>query len=144
MEVMVLGLNHKTAPVEIREKLSIPSHRSQEVLKDLERRGIFTERVLLSTCNRTEIYAAGDGLSESVEDAKRFLSEYSGADLSVFNDKLYVLRQEASVEHLFSVAAGLDSMVIGETEITGQVKNAYLAAHGEKQTGKVLNNLFQR
>ncbi len=144
MEVMVLGLNHKTAPVEIREKLSIPAHKSQEILRDLQRRGIFSERLLLSTCNRTEIYGAGESLADCVEGAKRFLSEYSDTDLSMFNDKLYVLKQEQSVEHLFSVASGLDSMVLGETEIIGQVKDAYLSAHGGQQTGKVLNNLFQR
>ncbi len=144
MEVMVLGLNHKTAPVDIREKLSIPAHKSQEILKDLERRGIFKERLLLSTCNRTEIYGAGESVADCVEGAKRFLSDYSDLDISVFNDKLYVLKQEQSVEHLFSVAAGLDSMVLGETEIIGQVKGAYLAAQGSQQTGKVLNALFQR
>jgi glutamyl-tRNA reductase len=144
MEIMVLGLNHKTAPIEIREKLSIPSHKNQSILKDLERRGIFEERLLLSTCNRTEIYGAGESLADCVEGAKRFLSEYSGTDLSVFDDKLYVLKQEESVEHLFSVASGLDSMVLGETEIIGQVKGAYLSAHSGQQTGKVLNALFQR
>lgn len=144
MEVLVLGLNHKTAPIELREKLSIPPHKAQDLLKTLEERRIFHERLLLSTCNRTELYGVGDGSGESILKAKQFLSEYSSVDIADFEDKLYVLRQPDSVSHLFSVASGLDSMVVGETEIIGQVKNAYLAAHENHQTGKVLNALFQR
>ena len=144
MDILVLGLNHKTAPLEIRERLSIPAHKTEELLKDLEARHIFEERLLLSTCNRTEIYGVGARPEEAVRETKAFLSEYARLDLSVFEDKLYVLRQPRSVEHLFSVAAGLDSMVVGETEITGQVKEAYLSAHRSRQTGKVLNALFQR
>ena len=144
MEILVLGLNHKTAPVEIREKLSIPAHKTQDLLRTLEERRIFKERVLLSTCNRTEIYGVGDGAGDAISKTKAFLSEYSQLKLSDFEDKLYVLRQPDSVEHLFSVASGLDSMVIGETQIIGQVKDAYFSAHENRQTGKVLNNLFQR
>lgn len=144
MEILVLGLNHKTAPLEIREKLSIPAHKTQDLLRELEGKHIFNERVLLSTCNRTEIYGVGESENEAVEKAKNFLSEYSRLDRSVFEDKLYVLKQPQSVAHLFSVTSGLDSMVVGETEIIGQVKDAYLSAHKNHQTGKVLNNLFQR
>ncbi len=144
MEILVLGLNHKTAPLELREKLSIPSHKADELLKTLADRHIFTERLLLSTCNRTEIYGVGTHALEEIEKTKQFLSEYSHLDLKQFEDKLYVLKQPHSVEHLFSVASGLDSMVLGETEIIGQVKDAYLSAHKSQQTGKVLNALFQR
>lgn len=144
MDILVLGLNHKTAPLAIRERLSIPAHKTGELLRRLEARHIFDERLLLSTCNRTEIYGVGARPEEAVREAKAFLSEYARLDLSLFEDKLYVLRQPLSVEHLFSVAAGLDSMVVGETEITGQVKEAYLSAHRGRQTGKVLNALFQR
>ncbi|HTL71002.1 MAG TPA: glutamyl-tRNA reductase, partial [Candidatus Eisenbacteria bacterium] len=144
MEIFVLGLNHKTAPVEVREKLSIPSHKTEDFLRMLEERRIFDERLLLSTCNRTELYGAGRGAEESLRRAKEAFSEYSRVALPELEDKLYVLRQPESVSHLFSVAAGLDSMVLGETEIIGQVKDAYHAALGAKQTGKVLNALFQR
>ena len=144
MEISVLGVNHKTAPVEIREKLSVPSHRAPEFLEMFRERHIFNERLLLSTCNRTEIYGVGEKALEDVREAKKILSEYSKLDLSLFEDKLYVLKQPHSVQHLFSVASGLDSMALGETEIIGQVKDAYLTAHGTGQTGKVLNNLFQR
>ncbi len=141
---MVLGLNHKTAPVELREKLSVPMHRAPEFLEMFRSRHIFDERLLLSTCNRTEIYGVGESSSKDVGEAKKLLSEYAKLDLSLFEDKLYVLKQPHSIQHLFSVASGLDSMVIGETEIIGQVKDAYLAAHEKGQTGKVLNTLFQR
>ena len=144
MEILVLGLNHKTAPIELREKLSMSTHRTPEFLENLKRHNIFDERVILSTCNRTEIYGVAKNPSDDIRQAKSFLSEYSKLDMSVFEDKLYVMRQPNSVEHLFSVASGLDSMVVGETEIIGQVKDAYLLAHQNGQTGKVLNALFQR
>ncbi|OGW82506.1 MAG: glutamyl-tRNA reductase [Omnitrophica bacterium RIFCSPHIGHO2_02_FULL_51_18] len=144
MEITVLGLNHKTAPLEIRERLSIPKHKAADILKRLEAERIFDERVLLSTCNRTELYGVGRNNQESVVRAKKFLSDYSNIDLADFENNLYVFKQPDSVEHLFSVASGLDSMVLGETEILGQVKDAYLEAHKIRQTGKVLNTLFQR
>lgn len=144
MEIMVLGLNHKTAPVELRERLGFPQSKAPDLLRALEERRIFEERLLLSTCNRTEIYGVGPNLDHAARMTKQFLSDYSNVDLSEFEDNLYVLKQPDSVEHLFSVASGLDSMVLGETEIIGQVKNAYFVAQQERQTGKVLNNLFQR
>jgi glutamyl-tRNA reductase len=144
VEILVLGINHKTAPVEIREKLVVPVNKTPEFLDCLKRRNIFDERVVLSTCNRTEIYGAAKTLSEDIRQTKAFLSEYFSLDVGLFEDKLYLLKQPNSVEHLFSVTSGLDSMVVGETEIIGQVKDAYLLAHQQGQTGKVLNTLFQR
>ena len=144
MEIFVLGLNYKTAPLEIRERLNITPQKTPDLLKALAARNIFKERLVLSTCNRTEIYGVDTNPEVPIRQAKEFLSEYSNLRLSLFEDKLYVLKQPDSVRHLFSVASGLDSMVLGETEITGQVKDAYLAAHENKHTGKVLNTLFQR
>lgn len=144
MEILVVGLSHKTAPVDIRERLSFPAKNAADLRQAFLDRGIFEEQVLLSTCNRTEIYGVGKSPERSIRLTKEFLSEFSSLELSSFEDKLYILRQPDSVEHLFAVASGLDSMVVGETEITGQVKEAYLEAHRCKHTGKVLNNLFQR
>ncbi|MCG3176070.1 MAG: Glutamyl-tRNA reductase [Candidatus Omnitrophica bacterium] len=144
MEICVLGLNHKTAPVELRERLAMPNGRAEQVLKELESRRIFEERVILSTCNRLEIYGVCRTQGSSINGVKDYLSEYSRLERAHLEPSLYVLRQPESVDHLFRVASGLDSMVIGETEILGQVKEAYLAAHRSRQTGKVLNNLFQR
>lgn len=144
MEITVLGLNHKTAPLELREKLSIPHSKAPDFMKQLESHGAFKERLLLSTCNRTELYGAGGDADSSVRSAKQIFGQYASLDPSRFEENLYVLRQPKSVEHLFSVASGLDSMVIGETEIIGQVKDAYEEAYRHRQTGKVLNTLFQR
>ena len=144
MEILVLGLNHKTAPIEVREKLSVPPQRASEFLEKFKKRSIFEERLVLSTCNRTEIYGVAHDSARDIHQAKALLGEYSNLDVRSFEDKMYVLKQPDSVEHLFSVASGLDSMVLGETEIIGQVKDAYQIAHQAGQTGKVLNALFQR
>ncbi len=144
MEILVLGLNHKTAPVELRERFSIPGNRVHEFLGHLRDREIFEERLVLSTCNRTELYGAAQNPDRSVRQAKEFLSEYARMDLEPVADKFYLFKQPHSVEHLFSVASGLDSMVLGETEILGQVKDSYSLAQGSQHTGKALNALFQR
>lgn len=144
MDIFVLGLNHKTAPLELRERLAIPRNKTPEFLKHMAERHISKERLMLSTCNRTEIYGAGPDPSSAIESAKSLLSEYAHVERGLFEKNLYVLQREAAVEHLFSVASGLDSLVVGETEIIGQVKDAYLEAQREGQTGKVLNRLFER
>lgn len=144
MEICVLGLNHRTAPLELRERLNIPFTRAPFFLDSLASRRVFSERVLLSTCNRTEIYGVSTDAETEVRAAKECLSDFASVKISDFESKLYVLRQPDSVRHLFSVASGLDSMVIGETEISGQVKDAYLDALKRHQTGKVLNTLFQK
>lgn len=145
MEITVLGLNHKTAPLEIRERFSVSPDRVGPLLSRFESGGVFSERLFLSTCNRTEIYGvAHENAQESIRRAKAVFGELAKLPVEAFEDKLYVLRQPDSIEHLFSVASGLDSMVVGETEITGQVKDAYLEAHRVNQTGKILNTLFQR
>lgn len=144
MEIAVIGLNHKTAPIEVRERLAIPASKAADVLQKLGQKEIFDERLLLSTCNRTEFYGVGKNLDRHFESIKEFLSEYSDLKISDFESKLYVLSQPDSIKHLFSVASGVDSMVVGETEILGQVKDAYLFAHQHRQTGKFLNTLFQK
>ena len=144
MEIVVLGLNYKTAPLELREKLSIPTKRISETLKALEKRRIFKECVLLSTCNRTEIYGVNGDFDSAVRLTNQFLSDYSQLETASFADKMYTLRQPESIQHLFSVASGMDSMVLGETEIIGQVKEAYHSAQKNQFTGKILNGLFQR
>lgn len=144
MEILVVGVNHKTAPVEIRERFAVPSHKTESAFQALSNKGVFKERLILSTCNRTEIYGVGESAQDSIQKTKEFLSEYSNLEIEKFEDKLYILKQPDSVKHLFTVASGLDSMVLGETEIIGQVKDAYLSAHKNQQTGKVLNTLFQK
>ncbi len=142
MEICVFGLNYHETPLETRERLSISRSKLSDFLKKIEEKRVFDERLVLSTCNRTEIYGVATNFEES--SLTHLLGDYCKVDPTEFEDKVYVKKQPDSVKHLFSVAAGLDSMVIGETEILGQVKEAYLAAHEAKQTGKVLNALFQR
>ena len=134
MKIAVLGINHKKASTEIREKLAIATHLLPSKIKNLKT--YFEEVVVLSTCNRTEVYVATKIDSLSIKE--RLKQEVLGKlDLPFY---FYTDKDVAS--HLFGVAAGLDSMVIGEHEILGQVKDAYISAVEEKSAGKTLNRLF--
>lgn len=144
MDLMVLGINHKTAPVEIREKLSFGARRISEVNRLLKESASLEENLILSTCNRVEIYAVSNHNRDHVNKIENFLSRFHNLDISEYRDKLYVYRDKEAIEHLFKVAAGLDSMVIGEMEILGQVKKAYQEARESRSTGKILNRLFEK
>ena len=144
MEIIVLGINHKTAPVEIREKLAIGKSRLKDILQSLHQHDEINECAILSTCNRVEIYAGVTEMEPAVGLMKRFLSEYSKENLLAFKDKLYVYKQPESIKHLFRVASGLDAMVIGEKEIVGQVRDAYQWALEASTLGKLLRTLFQK
>jgi glutamyl-tRNA reductase len=139
MKLFVAGLSYKTAPVQLREKLAVHTSLWRCAGCRLKLAGNLSEVVLLSTCNRVEIYGTADGINGNVY---RLFQQLSDTDVD-FWPHLYVKEGAEAVEHLFSVASGLDSMVIGETEITGQVKQAYLAAQEAKLTGRVTNRLFQ-
>lgn len=139
MHLFVAGLSYRTAPVEVREKLATQPGRFRCNACRLTLSGGLAELVLVSTCNRVEIY----GISASRRvDAPALFSQLSGTEFD-FTGHIYFKEGTEAIEHLFAVAGGLDSMVIGETEITGQVKQAYLAAQEAKLTGKILNRLFQ-
>src|SRR5262245_45096796 len=138
----ILGLNHRTAPVEIREKLAISPHQLPETLEQIQHQAHANEVVCLSTCNRTEIYVQAQHRTESHQALSRFLQTH--ARLGQLSPYLYYHESENAVRHLFSVASGLDSMVQGEHEILGQVKQAYHIAHQKGFTGKLFNVLFQR
>jgi len=139
MKLFVAGLSYKTAPVEVREKLAVHASRLRCQGCRLKLGGNLSEVVLLSTCNRVEVYGVTDWAKGR---AHRLFQLLSSAELD-FTPYLYFKEGAEAVEHLFSVASGLDSMVIGETEITGQVKQAYQAAHEAKLTGRITNRLFQ-
>lgn len=145
MKLAVLGINHKTAPVEVREKFSFGGRRIAEVNHLLKETAALSENLILSTCNRVEIYAVtkNDDL-DCVSRIKDFLGKYRKINISDFKNRFYFHQNEKVVEHLFRVASGLDSMVFGEMEILGQVKEAYRAAHNAKTTGKVLHRLFEK
>ena len=138
--LFVAGLSYKTAPVEVREQLAVHPSRLRCSGCLLKLAGGLSEVVLLSTCNRVEIYGVGDRLNRNLYKLFQTLAGTSSVD---FTPHLYVKEGQKAVEHLFAVASGLDSMVLGETEIAGQVKQAYTAAHEAKLTGRVTNRLFQ-
>ena len=140
MPIVVIGLSHHASPVEVRERFAFDEAAIPSALEEIRRRGIAEEAVILSTCNRVEIYAASASPDrEAIAALREFLLERhrSGADF-------YMHGEPSSVEHLFEVAAGLDSMALGETEILGQIKKAYDLALSLKQTGPRLNKAFQR
>jgi glutamyl-tRNA reductase len=139
MAFKVLGLNHKTAPVSLREKVAFSEERLVAALRTLRQESGVAEVVILSTCNRTELYWAG---SASGEELSQWLARHHGNNLDLAAS-LYVHQESRAVEHAFSVASGLDSMVIGEAQILGQLKEAYRVAHQAGSTGPSLNKLFQ-
>ena len=143
MSIVVLGLNHKSAPVEIRERLAFSASEVTTALRRLKEMDHKAEFVLLSTCNRVELYYAGE--QESGQIAGRlvaFLSGFHNIEPEQFKPCLYFHENEEAVRHLLMVAAGLDSMVVGEAQILGQVKDSYKLACAAKSTGKILNRLF--
>jgi glutamyl-tRNA reductase len=140
MNIVVVGLNHRTAPVEVRERFAIPQLEIVSSLKTLIQDDTLREAVLLSTCNRVEIYAVCQKASEATEKIFKFLK---GRSAGIEEKFFYVHEFPTSTQHLYEVAAGLDSMVIGETEILGQVKESYRVAHECGSTGLALNRLFQ-
>ncbi len=139
MAFNILGINHKTAPVALREKVAFSEERLLAALRTLRQEAGVVEAVILSTCNRTEVYWAG---SASGAELSRWLERHHGHDLDLASS-LYVHQEQRAVEHAFSVASGLDSMVLGEAQILGQLKDAYRVAQEAGSTGPALNKLFQ-
>jgi len=140
MKIFVAGLSYKTAPVELREKLAVHASRLHCHGCRLKIGANLSEVVLLSTCNRVEIYGVTPKVNGNVHNIFQHLSASLDTDISPY---IYIKEGSQAVHHLFSVAGGMDSMVIGETEITGQVKQAYQTAQQAKLTGRVLNRVFQ-
>lgn len=144
MAIYVIGLNHRTAPVEVRERMAFAESAIPETLERLRGAGLAQEGVILSTCNRVELYAASHmEPAEALSELRRFMMQERGLPASM-EEHVYTWASPRSVEHLFKVASGLDSMVLGETEILGQLKKAYDLALQARQTGGTLNKAFQR
>ncbi len=144
MNIVVVGLSHKTAPVDIREKLSFPENRIPEILGKLINREGVAEGVILSTCNRVELIAITSHITEGIEELENFISDYHGIPLETFRHHLYRHTSEDAIKHVFRVAASLDSMVVGEPQILGQMKDAYQQALEHNATGIILNKLFRK
>jgi glutamyl-tRNA reductase len=143
VSVVVIGLNHRTAPLDLLERTAIDSARLPKILHDLCARQHLSEAVVLSTCNRTEVYAVAERFHAGYEDVRNFFSDLSFLPAAEFAGHLYVHYDDAAVTHLFSVAAGLDSAVLGESEILGQVGDAWERARAEGSTASALNSLFR-
>ena len=143
MSVVVIGLNHRTAPLDLLERTAVDDARLPKVLHDLCARTNLSEAVVLSTCNRTEVYAVAEKFHGGYDDVRNFFVDLSFLPSEDFSDHLYVHYDDAAVNHLFRVAAGLDSAVLGESEILGQVGAAWDLAREEGTTGSALNLLFR-
>ena len=141
-QLFLLGINHDTAPVDLRERLSFSEGDLSETLVALSTRPGCGEAVVLSTCNRVELYVRCDDLDEARTELTRFLSDFHGVDPAALAPHLYGLASSEAAQHLFRVAAGLDSLVVGEPQILGQVKEAYTTASEIGCTGSLLNKLF--
>lgn len=144
MPLIVIGLSHHSSPVTVRERFAFAESSIPAVLAKLIQSSVATEAVILSTCNRVEIYAATElHAAEAGPQLRKFLLDHHNYQEPVGRE-IYVYTGEAALEHLFKVACGLDSMVLGETEILGQLKHAYDVALQNKRTGRHLNKAFQK
>ena len=144
MPLVCLGLSHHTAPVEVRERHAFPASRTVEALIALRDYEAVREAAMLSTCGRLEIYAELDDYERGVEQIESFLHNFRHGDVGDLSSYLYTLLGNQAAQHLFKVATGLDSMLIGEAEILGQVKDAYVQAQKAHSLGKTLHALFRQ
>src|SRR5881409_2309685 len=145
MNIIAVGLNHRTAPVELRERFAVSDSRLPEALARLKRWPGIDEGVILSTCNRVELYAVVKETAHGVESPRDYLVTLaSDISLEQLEPHLYCLDGAEAIRHLFRVAASLDSMVVGEPQILGQVKDAYAASHALGAVGVVLHRCFHK
>lgn len=143
MSFIVVGLNHRTVPLPLLERVSVPPAVLGKVLRDLAGREHLAEVIVLSTCNRTEVYASATKFHPSVSDVAEFLAGQAGLSSDELTDHLYSYHDEAAMTHLFGVAAGVDSVILGEGEILGQVREALKAAEQEGTVGTMLARAFR-
>ena len=143
MQLIVLGLNHKTAPVDVRERFSISRESIRKGLLNLNEYESLNEAVVLSTCNRSELYAVVEDAQEDTGTLRQFLFDLTGNEEDI-DEYLYCYEDEECIRHLFNVASSLDSLVLGEGQILSQVKQAYALARDANATSTILNTLFHR
>ena len=143
MSFVVIGLNHSTAPLDVLEQVTVAPDALDKALHDLSLRPYVSEGVVLSTCNRTEVYILAERFHGAFQDVRDFLAQISFVAPEVLNDHLYTFYDDQAIEHLFRVSAGVDSAVLGETEILGQLKRAWQAAQNQDCVGMSLNAIFR-
>lgn len=144
MSVLLFGVSHRSAPVSVLEQLSTDEADQAKIVDELLQSSLVTEAMVLSTCNRVEVYAVVEAFHGGLSVIGQVLAERSGMSLGDLTKYAYVRYAEAAVEHLFSVAAGLDSAVIGEQQVLGQVRRAYTSAEANRTVGRTLHELSQR
>jgi len=144
VNLILVGVNHKTTPVEIREKLAFTKGKIEESVDRLFNFPDIIEHTILSTCNRVEIYARANCQDSAIKAIKQFICDFHEVSPVELEDHFYSYRNEEAVEHLFRVSSSLDSMILGEAQILGQVKDAYSLAKDLRSTGLVLNQLFEK
>ncbi|MCD9022731.1 glutamyl-tRNA reductase [Cohnella silvisoli] len=144
MHLIVVGLNYRTAPVEVRERFALSEREMPLALQALKQTTGILEGVIVATCNRTELYAVVDRLHLCGHYIRAFMEQWFKIPRKDFNSHLYMYEDDRAVEHLFRVTSGLDSMIIGETQILGQVRDAFLLAQEEQATGTLFNRLFKQ
>ena len=144
LDIVLMGLNHKTAPVTLRECLAFSEDETSVALKVFQESPAITEAMLISTCNRVEVLMATRDTSNAADTVKVFFSEFKNLPVSEFEKSLYIHEGDAAVRHVFRVASSLDSMVVGEPQILGQIKTAYQIAISKKTSGVLLNKLLHR
>jgi glutamyl-tRNA reductase len=144
MDIVLLGVNHRTASVELRERVAFSPEKAKRAAAELRSSGVLSETLVLSTCNRSELYGVPpESPIETMAELERYFAALHGIDPAALAGNLYRHRDAGVVRHVFRVAAGLDSMLLGEAEILGQVRDAYQAALEHGATGPVLNRMFQ-
>jgi glutamyl-tRNA reductase len=143
-DIVLLGLNHKTAPVALRECLAFSKDETIAALKAFQESPVINEAILISTCNRVEILMATEEKSSAIDAAKLLLSEFKKVPVNEFENALYIYDGDDAVRHIFRVASSLDSMVVGEPQILGQIKEAYQTSTKKKTSGVLLNKLLHR
>lgn len=144
MNILVIGLNHKTAPIEVREKVAFDGPKLEEAINILKSSGVVKENIILSTCNRVEIYAGVSDMDSGVERIKSFLSDFHKVPRDLLDRSLYIHKGQEAIKHMYRVASSLDSMVVGEPQILGQLKDAFDAALNNRTTGVILNKLMRK
>ncbi|MBA3016691.1 MAG: glutamyl-tRNA reductase [Proteobacteria bacterium] len=144
LDIVLLGLNHKTAPVELRELLAFSKEEAVAVLEGLQKCPDINEVMLISTCNRVEVLLTTSNITNAVNSVKTYTSEFKKIPISKFEQALYMHDGEEAVRHVFRVASSLDSMMVGEPQILGQIKDAYLTAILKKTSGVILNRLLHK
>ncbi|GAB6519152.1 glutamyl-tRNA reductase [Bacillus thuringiensis] len=144
MHILVVSVNYRTAPVEFREKLTFQAAELERAMTTLQNQKSVLENVIVSTCNRTEIYAVVDQLHTGRYYIKKFLADWFQLEIEEVAPYLTIFEQDGAIDHLFRVTCGLDSMVVGETQILGQIKDSFLEAQQVKATGTIFNELFKQ